>query len=93
MGPNRAAVFDELGVRTCCWCRYSSGLCFHHIDIAEDMMVWFHRGFLSYPLSTIRARHQSNLGLKDFIFLSGILMSLSNNLMTVAPALLKGPFF
>lgn len=43
--------------------------------------------------STIRARHQSNPGLKDFLFPSGILISLTNKLMTVSAAPFKGLFF
>lgn len=47
---------------------------------------------LTYHLSTIRAHNQSDLGLKNFLFPSGIWISLSHKLKTVTPAHLKGPF-
>lgn len=48
---------------------------------SEDMSVsWsgFKAGFLTYPLSVIRARNLSNLGPKNFLFLSGNIISLGN---------------
>lgn len=67
------------------WCIYLRGLSFSAPAVtSEDTLVWFQRGI---------PRHQSNLRRKDFLFLSGILIPLSNKLMTVTPALLKGPFF
>lgn len=92
-------VINQIQILSCCFSCESpceslvqvlKGTLF--ISSSSDMLVWFQKGGFLAMLSMIRAHDQINPELKNFLFLSGILISLGNKLMTAIPALLKGLF-